>query len=176
MSKSKPKINISLNVEKLKKSFDLSGFDCERESLNEWLKKYAWQSQASNTANTFAVINDNRVAAYYSLCAGSIKVEEVVARISEGQPQNRPIPIIKIARLAVDKDMKGQGLGKAILKDALLRCINAADEIAARAVVIDALDETVRSFYERFDFESGPSDQNTMMLLMKDLKKSYLES
>ena len=173
MPESNPQPKEPLGVEKLEKSFDTKYFCCGRPSLDEWLKKYAWQNQAGNTTQTYVVRSEERVVAYYSLCAGSISVDEVVVRISAGLPKKQAIPIIKLARLAVDDEMKGCGLGKAILKDALLRCINAADEIGARAVVVDALDENVRSFYERFDFESGPANQNTMMILMKDLKKSF---
>lgn len=164
-----------LTVEKLQKSFDVSTFSCGRSSLDDWLKEYAWQNQAGDAATTFVVVKDNRIVAYYSLAAGSIKSHEVVVRIAKGLPKERPIPIIKLARLAVDQEMQGLGLGKALLKDALLRCINAADDIGARAVIVDALDEDVRSFYEKHDFESGPDNKNTMMILMKDLRKAFDE-
>lgn len=162
-----------LTVEKLEKSFDVSTFDCGRASLNEWLKEYSWQNHAGDSARTYVVKKDDRVVGYYSLTAASIRVEEVVVRIAQGQSKQWPIAAIKLARLAVDQQMQGLGLGKALLKDALLRCINAADEIGARVVIVDALDENVRSFYENFDFVSGPQDQNMMMILMKDLRKAF---
>lgn len=167
---------LKLKVEKLQKNSKVSSFNCGRASLDEWLKEYSWQNQASDSSKTYIVKNEqDLVVGYYTLAAGSISIEEVVIRIAKGQPKNRSIPIIKLARLAVDQDTQGMGLGKALLKDALLRCINAADEIAARAVIVDALDDKVRCFYERFDFVSGPDAPNTLMILMKDLRKTFSE-
>ncbi|MBK6895336.1 MAG: GNAT family N-acetyltransferase [Alphaproteobacteria bacterium] len=165
-----------LAVGPLLKSSKLDAFNSGKPVLDDWLKKYAWQNQAGDTAKTYIVEKDGRVVGYYSLAAASIKVEESTARIARGQPPHRPVPVIKLARLAVDERMQGQGLGKALLKDALLRCIAAADEIAARAVVVDALDDDVRKFYLKYGFESGPDKENTLMILMKDLRKAYEES
>lgn len=163
-------------VRPLLKSSNVESFNSGKPALDDWLKKYAWQNQAGDTAKTYIVEKDGRVVGYYALTAASIKVEESTARIAKGQPPHRPIPVIKLARLAVDAEMQGQGLGKALLKDALLRCIAAAGEIAARAVVVDALDDDVRTFYEQYGFESGPDRKNTLMILMKDLRKAYEES
>ena len=108
---------------------------------------------------------------YYSLAAGGISREESPERIAKGLAKH-PIPIILLARLAVDKSLHGKGLGKALLKDALLRSENAAGIIGARAVVVHAIDDQARRFYERFGFEESPTNEYALMLLMKDLRAS----
>jgi len=111
---------------------------------------------------------------YYSIPAGSVSVEEAPARISKGLARH-PIPVILLARLAVHKEEKGTGLGKALLKDALARIAQAADVVGARAVLVHAIDEQARAFYEHFDFEPSPIDALRLMLLMKDLRKALAE-
>ncbi len=108
---------------------------------------------------------------YYSISAGSVSVEESVTRIARGLARH-PIPVILLARLAVDKDEKGTGLGEALLKDALARIAQAADIVGARAVLVHAIDDQARKFYEHFDFEPSPVHELQLMLLMKDLRKA----
>lgn len=104
----------------------MSGFDCGgHESLNDWLKRFAFSNEKNESVRTYVVHRSGVVAGYYSISAGSLCVEEAPARISKGLARH-PIPVILLARLAVDKDEKGTGLGKALLKDALLRIAQAA--------------------------------------------------
>jgi predicted N-acetyltransferase YhbS len=100
-----------------------------------------------------------------------VSVEEAPARISKGLAKHA-IPVILLARLAVDKHEKGAGLGKALLKDALSRIAQAADIVGARAVLVHAIDPQARTFHEHFDFEASPSHELHQMLLMKDLRKA----
>ena len=111
---------------------------------------------------------------YYSISAGSVFVEEAPTRISKGLARH-PIPVILLARLAVDKDEKGAGLGKALLKDALVRIAQAADIVGARAVLVHAIDEQARKFYLHFGLEPSPIHELQLMLLMKDLRKALEE-
>ena len=159
------------SVETLGKHHDLSLFDCGRhESLNAWLKKYAWQNQANDSARTYVVHRANVVVGYYTISAGSVSKAGATARAAQGLA-NHPVPISLIGRLAIDKTEQGKGLGKALLKDALLRMEHAADILGIRAVLVHAIDQEARAFYERFDFESCPGDELHLMLLMKDLRK-----
>jgi len=103
-----------------------------------------------------------------------VSVEEAPARISKGLARH-PIPVILLARLAVDREEKGTGVGKALLKDALSRIVQAADIVGARAVLVHAIAEQARAFYEHFDFEPSPIDALRLMLLMKDLRKAFEE-
>ncbi len=158
-----------LVVEKLSKTHDLSGFDCGKPALNDWLRRYALQNQAANTAVTYVVRHGKSVVGYYALAYGSVAREEVPERVAKGIARH-PVPVVVLARLAVHEAAGGQGLGKALLKDALLRISAAADIAGARAVLVHAIDDQAQSFYAHFDFEPSPVDELTMMLLMKDLR------
>jgi len=159
------------DVELLTKNHQLGNFDCGRhESLNIWLKKYALQNQANDSARTYIVHRANAVAGYYTISAGSVAREQATVRTAQGVA-NHPIPISLLARLAVHKDEQGSGLGKALLKDALLRMERAAEVLAIRAVLVHAIDEQARGFYSRFGFEPCPEDDLHLMLLMKDIRK-----
>ncbi len=157
------------SVELLTKHHNVSEFDCKKhESLNAWLKRFALASQQSESARTYVVHRGNRVVGYYSLCPGSVERESATERVAKGQPAH-PIGIILLARLAVDHSEQGQGLGRALLKDALLRSAQAADIISARAVLVHAIDEEAEAFYKRFGFEGCPIELH-LMLLMKDVR------
>jgi GNAT superfamily N-acetyltransferase len=166
-----PKPSLSA-VEPISESHDLSCFDCGvHESLNDWLRRFALGNQKNESARTYVVHRGGSVVGYYSISAGSVAVEESPARIAKGLARH-PIPVILLARLAVDKNEKGTGLGKALLKDALARIAHAADIVGARAVLVHAIDESARKFYEHFNFEPSPVHELQSMLLMKDLRKA----
>jgi GNAT superfamily N-acetyltransferase len=163
-------------VEVLNKQHDLSQFDCgAHESLNIWLKKYALQNQGSESARTYVVHRANAVVGYHSISAGSIAKQSATQRAAQGLA-NHPIPISLLGRLAVDKEEQGTGLGKALLKDALIRMECAADILGIRAVLVHAIDSRARAFYEKFDFEPCPDDELHLMLLMKDLRRQLAPS
>lgn len=156
-------------VEKLSRAHDLSAFACGKEGLDTWLKRWALTNQQSDSAQTYVVHRDRVVVGYCTLTAGSVRPDEAPARVSRGLPNN-PIGVILLARLAIDKHEHGKGLGSAILKDALLRVMSAADAIGARALLVHALDDEARRFYEKFEFERSPVNEYHLMLLMKDLR------
>ena len=173
-SQPKPTEGLLSPIEKLSKAHDLSAFDCGTESLNGWLKRYALVNQQNDSAQTYVLHRNGIVVGYYALTAGSVRPEEAPGRVSKGLAKH-PIGVILLARLATDKREQGKGLGKALLKDALLRIMSAADAIGARAVLVHAIDEGARKFYEHFGFERSPVDELELMLLMKDLR-AQLES
>ena len=162
--------NASLSaVELLNGSHILDEFDCGRhESLTTWLKKYALSNQASRSARTYVLHNNQRVIGYYSLAASSVLREEASARAAKGQAAY-PVPVILLARLAVDKTQQGRKIGPALLKDALQRCVSAANEIGARAVLVHAIDEEAKGFYRHFGFEDCAVNDLHLMLLIKDI-------
>lgn len=155
--------------ETLTRIHDLTGFDCGKAALNEWLKRYAWQNQASDAVRTYVALRGARVAGYYSLVASSVRRSDAPERIAKGLA-NHPIGVVLLARLAVDQSEKRQGLGKALLKDALLRTAQAAEIVGVRALLVHAIDEDARRFYLHFNFEPSPVDPIHLMLLMKDLR------
>lgn len=159
-------------VEPISEAHDVCSFDCgAHESLNDWLKRFALTNQRNESARTYVVHRNGAVVGYYSISAGSVSIGDVPARISKGLARH-PIPVILLARLAVDRHEQGSGLGKALLKDSLTRIAQAADIVGARAVLVHAIDEAARKFYEHFGFEPSPVHELQLMLLMKDLRKT----
>jgi GNAT superfamily N-acetyltransferase len=157
-------------VEPLASSHDLRDFDCgAHASLSDWLKRFAWVNQQSETSRTYVVHRAGRVVAYYSIATGSVRREDAPARIAKGLAHH-PLPVILLTRLAVDQAEQGAGLGKALLKDALIRIAAAADIVSARAVLVHAIDAEAAAFYRRFGFEPSPTNDLHLMLLMKDLR------
>ncbi len=108
---------------------------------------------------------------YYALTAGSVHKHESPERIAKGLA-NHPIGVVLLARLAVDVGEQGKGLGKALLFDALKRIEEAADIVGIRGVLVHAIDDAARRFYEHFNFDPSPVDPFQSMLLLKDLRKA----
>jgi len=158
------------DVEKLSAVHDLTHFDCGKNSLNVWLQRYARQNQKAEAAQTYVVHREYRVTGYFTLTYGSVQPEEAPARIIKGLARH-PVPVVLLARLAVDVNEAGKGLGKALLKQSLIQVDAAADIAGARALLVHALDESARGFYEHFGFEPSPVDTYTLLLLMKDLRE-----
>jgi len=125
-------------------------------------------NQASGDTRTYVVHRNLRVVGYYSLAPGSVSRKEAIARASRSAPE--PIPIVLLARLAVDRQEQGQGLGPALLKDALQRAYAGAEIIGGRAVLVHAIDAEAAAFYRKYGFEPSPGLDLHLMLLMKDLR------
>ncbi|MDP6404051.1 MAG: GNAT family N-acetyltransferase [Alphaproteobacteria bacterium] len=158
-------------VEKLDGSQDCDAFDCGKDPLNQFLKRFALGNQKAGSARTYVVCADGmQVVGYYSLAVGAVEHAHAPGRVGRGLAKH-PIPIMLLARLAVDRSGLGQGLGKALLKDALLRTVQAADIAGIRALLVHAKDDEARAWYESFDFEPSPSDPYHLFLLMKDLRQ-----
>lgn len=146
-------------------------FDCGSASLNDYLKRYAWPDQRAGAARTYVAIQAGRIAGYYTLAYGSVEHESAPTRVQKGLARH-PIPVIVLARLAVDRMFQKRGIGKGLLKDALLRTLQAAEIAGLRAVLVHAKDDDARRFYIRFGFEPSPTDRFHLMLLLKDVRKA----
>jgi GNAT superfamily N-acetyltransferase len=157
-------------VAPLSKNHDLSSFDCGVESLNDYLRKYAYLNHQNRSARTYVAARGECVVGYYALAAGSVRCEETPPRVAHGLGQY-PVPVILLARLAVDLAEQGKGLGKALLKDAILRAAQASDIVGIRAILTHAKDEKAKAFYSKFGFEPSPVHELHLYLLMKDIKK-----
>lgn len=150
----------------------LEGFDCGEESLNTWLHRYSRHAEAAGTARTFVTTSDGeRVVGFFSLTVGQVQPEDATVRLLKGQPTDRPVPVVILARLGVDRAQQGRGLGRSLLQEAMLRFNNLAEHAGVRGLVAHALDEDARSFYLRFGFELSPTDRLHLILLAKDLKR-----
>lgn len=156
-------------IERLRREHDHSGFDCGNASLTGWLRKHAWANQQADAAKTYVAVRGKQVAGYYALTAGSVHRHEAPERIAKGLARH-PVGVVLLARLAVDRTEKGKGLGKALLFDALTRVEEAADIVGVRAVLVHAIDEDARSFYQHFGFDTSPIDPFQLMLLLKDIR------
>jgi len=156
-------------VELLASNHDVSQFSCGKHvPLTDWLKRFARMNQASGDTRTYVVHRNFTVVGYYSLAPGSVARKEATARASKAGPEQ--IPIILLARLAVDQREQGQGLGSALLKDALRRAYAGAEIIGGRAILVHAIDAEAAAFYRKYGFESCPGLELHLMLLMKDLR------
>ncbi len=157
-------------IQKLTAEHDTGPFDCGKEGLNRFLQRFALVNQKANSAQTYVVCHPGAtVVGYYSLSVGAVEHAEAPRRVSQGLARH-PVPVMLLARLAVARAEQSRGLGKALLKDALLRTAQAADIAGIRALLVHAKDDEVRQWYERFDFEPSPTDPFHLFLLMKDLE------
>ncbi len=147
----------------------MASFDCGHVALNEFLQRYALVNQKSNSSQTYVSCNAGHVAGFYSLTVGSVAPSHSAPRMLKGIPQH-PVPVMILARLAIDQKHQRQGLGKALLKNALLRTVQAADIAGIRALLIHAKDEEARSWYRHWEFEESPTDPYHLFLLVKDIK------
>ena len=157
-------------VEKLRPDHKIEGFDCGRDELNRYLLRYAWQNQQAGAAQTYVGLVEDSVIGYHTLAVGQVSREEVPERLAKGLARH-PIPIMLLARLAVDRRWHGQGVGKALLKDAMQRTLQAADIAGIRAFAVHAKDEEARNFYLNFDFIPSLSDPMHLFVLLKDVRK-----
>lgn len=157
------------SVRKLAPADSTEGFDCGQPSLNQFLQRYALVNQKANSTQTYVCCLGGEVVGLYSLAVGSVDPEDAPACVMKGWARH-PVPVMILARLAVDRDHQGKGLGKALLKDALLRTAQAADIAGIRCLLVHAKNEAARQWYESWEFEPSPTDPYHLFLMLKDLK------
>jgi len=155
----------------LDRHHNVADFDCGAEPLNNYLKNFALINNQNGSARTYVTTKDSKVFGYYTLTPGSVVKAATPHRVRKGLAAH-PVPVIIIARLAVDKSQQGLGVGRALVRDALLRVIDAAEIIGGRAVFVHAKDAQARYFYEKLGFEPSPIDPLHLYLLIKDIKKT----
>ena len=148
---------------------DISAFACGVDSLDNWLRQRALRNQASGASRTFVVCDGKRVLAYYALASSAVSAEGATARLRRNMPD--PIPVVVLGRLAIDRSLQGSGIGRALVRDACLRVIAAADAIGIRGMIVHALSENARAFYERVGFDPSPLDPMTLMASIGDLRQ-----
>jgi GNAT superfamily N-acetyltransferase len=150
----------------------VDSFACGHETLDRWLRVHAGQSQRRDAARTFVTAEpDGAVVGYYTLVAAQVRHETATTPVGRGMSRHYPIPVVLLARLAVDRRHQRAGLGASLLLDALQRVIRASDEIAVRAIIVDAIDESAASFYRHFGFESSPLSPSTPMLPLETARR-----
>lgn len=157
-------------VERLRRDHALEAFDCGQSDLDRWLIKHALQNQGSNAAQTYVGVVDGLVVGYYSLAVGQVEYADAPERLQKGLARH-PVPIMLLARLAVHKDWQRKRIGRTLLKDAVLRTVQAADIAGIRALAVHAKDEAARRYYEQFDFVASPTDPLHLFVLLKDIRR-----
>jgi GNAT superfamily N-acetyltransferase len=158
------------SIEKLRRDHPIDSFDCGQEVLNQWLRKHALQNQGAGAAQTYVGLVGESVIGYYSLAVGQIEYNDAPEHLRKGLARH-PVPIMLLARLAVDKNWQKKGVGRALLRDAVLRTMQAADIAGIRALAVHAKDEQARRYYDQFDFVASPADSLHLLVLLKDIRK-----
>ena len=149
--------------EPLSAEHDLGAFECGEASLDDWLKRRALANQLSGASRTFVVLDENRfVVGYYALAAGAVAREGATGAVRRNMPD--PIPVLVLGRLAVARRAQGRKLGAALLQDAVFRAMSVAENAGVRALLVHALDERAKAFYEHYGFQQSRLDPMTLML------------
>lgn len=147
---------------------DTSDFESGEPSLDEYLRRRALANHVQGASRCFVTCRSGRVVGYYALASASVQHSDVAGKVRRNTPD--PVPVILLSRLAVDHKEQGTGLGKNLLRDAILRSVEASEIIGVRALLVHALHDNARAFYAHFDFEPSPTDPLHLLLLIKDAR------
>lgn len=161
----------SLNPpEKLTPVHDLTDFKCGEPSLDDWLRRRALQNQESGASRTYVVCEGSKVVGHYALAVGAVAPEVAPGRVRRNMPN--PVPVMVLGRLAVHGEHHGKGIGKALLRDAVLRTLQAADLAGIRAMLVHAISEDAYRFYEKCGFTASPVEPMTLMITLEDAARA----
>jgi len=157
----------------LQPEHDLETFDCGNLALNDWLKKRAQKNEGQGASRTYVVCCENKVVAYYSLANGCVFHIDAPRKIKRNMPN--PIPAMILGRLAVDINHSGKGMGVSLVQDAVKRTLQASEIAGIRVILVHAIDEKARAFYQdKCGFKASPINNLTLMLLLKDVKANLM--
>lgn len=158
--------------EKLRANHDLSEFDCGEPELDDWLRRRALNNEQSGASRTYVVCSGQQIVGYYALAVGAVAHVEAPGRVRRNMPD--PVPVMIIGRLAVHKDLQGRKIGPALLRDAILRTLQAAEIAGVRALLVHAISERARQFYENCGFTASPRDPMTLMITVAEAAKAFV--
>ncbi|KTG21622.1 GCN5 family acetyltransferase [Pseudoalteromonas sp. XI10] len=149
----------------------LDVFSCGKPELDDWLIKKALKNHKRNNTRVYVVCDDNnKVIGYYAIAMGSVQRESALSSLKRNSPN--PIPMVVLARLAVDEGYKGRGIGVGLLKDCVLRSVHAMNVVGGAGILVHALDDEAKAFYKRFGFNESPIDAMTLMARVIDIEAS----
>jgi len=155
---------------KIQAGHNLASFDSGEPVLDDWLRRRALRNEATGASRTYTVCSKGRVVGYYTLAVGAVEAARAPGRVKRNMPD--PVPVMVIGRLAVDQKYQGRGMGRALLRDAVLRIIQAADIVGVRAILVHALTDDAKKFYQRCGFRASPIDPMTLMITTADAEKA----
>ena len=158
--------------ERLSPSHDLSHFQCGESTLDDWLRRRALANEESGASRTYVLCFENRVVGYYALAVGAVTHSDAPGRVRRNMPD--PVPVMVIGRLAIDQSMQGQSIGPALLRDAVLRTIQAAEIAGIRAILVHAISERAKRFYEKWGFIPSPIDPMTLMITLAEAPRAIV--
>jgi GNAT superfamily N-acetyltransferase len=159
--------------ERLNADHDLAQFSCGEPSLDHWLRNCALQNEKSDASRTYVVCADGSVAGYYALAAGAVAHTEAASRVKRNMPD--PVPVMLIGRLAIDSRFQGRGIGADLLRDAVLRTLQAAEIAGIRAILVSAISENAKRFYEKHGFISSPIHPQSLMTTVTEAARVFAE-
>ena len=159
--------------EKLSSVHDLSQFQCGEQALDDWLRKRGLANEETGASRTYVLCRGNQVVGYYALAVGAVAHDHAPGRIRRNMPD--PVPVMVLGRLAIDQMLRGQGIGSALLRDAVLRTLQAAEIAGIRAILVHAISEPAKHFYEKSGFIASPLDPMTLMISVADAMRALAE-
>lgn len=163
------KINNLSSPEPIAEYHQSETFSSGEPTLDDWLKRRALKNDRNNASRTFVVHQNNKIVGYYCLATGSVEINNVPSKIKRNMPN--PIPVMVLGRLAVDTGYQELGIGKGLLKDAILRTFNVSQNVGIKALLVHALSDSAKHFYKRYGFVQSPLEEMTLMLAMNDIEK-----
>lgn len=156
--------------EPLRPTHDIAAFDCGNAILNDWLKRRALTTEESGASRTYVVCAGGRVVGYYALANGSVALVSATGRMRRNMPD--PIPVMVLGRLAVDRAWQDQHVGRGLLRDAILRTLQAAAIAGIRTILVHAISAEAKAFYERAGFAASPLEPMTLMISVRDATRA----
>lgn len=157
-------------IEKLTRHHAVENFDCGEDALNRFLSRFALSNQQASASQTYIGLADDTIVGFYTLVVGEVAYDDAPERLKKGLARH-PVPLMLLARLAVSQAWQGKGVGAGLLKDAMLRTLQAADIGGIRALAAHAKNDTACAFYEHFGFIPSPTDPLHLFVLTKDLQR-----
>jgi GNAT superfamily N-acetyltransferase len=151
----------------------LDDFSCGEPALDEWLRRHALRNQHTYASRTYVVCSGNRVVGYYALAVGAVAHDNAPGKIKRNMPD--PVPVMILGRLAVDQRFQGRGVASGLLRDSILRTIQAAEIAGIRAMLVHAISESARRFYENYGFSQSPLDPLTLMITIGEAQKELAQ-
>lgn len=156
--------------EHLTAQHDVAAFDSGVPPLDDWLKRHALANETAGASRTYVVCVGRRVVGYYALATGAVTHARTIGRVRRNMPD--PVPAMVLGRLAVDHAFQGRGIGEGLLRDAILRTLQAAELAGIRAILVHAISEDAKRFYERHGFVESPVDPMTLMITIAEAQRA----